>query len=154
MKLNLPFYITSFLYFTLMHIGLWGKIDWGKDTKFRLLLAVDRKTSQRQQTETQSCLFAGTCEGDVLWDVLQGGISWGSLPTKPWTGNGRLCPVIGKNFQLRDVKSWSPSKWWSLTRDSLSLKIFVFCLHYLWIQSSITVLHCLCYISIYYSITQ
>lgn len=56
-KLNLLFYVTSFLYFTLMHVGLWGKTDWGEDTKFRLLLMVDRKTSQRQQTETRPCVL-------------------------------------------------------------------------------------------------
>jgi len=54
-KLNLLFYMMSFIYFPLMHVGLWGKLGWDEGTKFRLLLMVGRKTRWRQQIETQPC---------------------------------------------------------------------------------------------------
>lgn len=118
MKLNLLFYVTSFLYFTLMHVGLSGKVDWGEDTKFRLLLWLIGKLARDSKLK-----HSPVCWYLWKWCSPRHASGWHKLRKAShhmWTGNGRLCPVLGENFQLRDIKSWSsqqivkPHKWFTV----------------------------------------
>lgn len=141
-NLHLWFCTASFLYLTLMCVGLWGKPDWGEVTRLRLPVVVDQETRRWQPSAARlqhSPVCAATCRANVLRRAHRQRVL--GKPSR-WAMNQKWEAWLCFFLALRTIKSWSPQqmakphKWFSCLNN------FVFCLHTckLAIPSSVTVL--------------